>query len=111
MANPLADYEKRYSLRATPANFLSGDLDKRAAVLTLRGKKSDDLAGAVKRRLLSEINRHFWLHPRDADDTQLVFEASEKSSKYEEKKGGTARLVLKIEIGLAQHKPEDCCCC
>lgn len=97
-------------MRSSPADFLSGDLDKREAVLVLQGKRADGLNGAVRRRLLAEINRHFWLHPRDADDTRLVFEATERSAEYEEKKNGNARLVLKIEIGLASRKPGDCCC-
>lgn len=109
--SPLADYEKRYSLKSAPADFLTGDLDKREAVLTLHGKKSDDLNGTVKLKLLHDLNGYFWEHPRDADDTRLVFEATEKEAKYEEKKDGVAVLKLKIEIGLASHKPEDCCCC
>jgi len=109
--DPLADYKKRYGLKASPANFLSGDLDKREAVLTLTGKRADDLNGAVKRRLLAEINRYFWLHPRDTDDTRLVYEAIERSAKYEERKNGNVELVLKLEIGLASHKPGDCGCC
>lgn len=107
--DPLADYKKRYGLKASPANFLSGDLDKRAVLITLHGKKSDDLNGTVKRRLLSELNQHFWEHPRDADDTRLVFEATEKDAKCDEKKDGSAVLRLKIEIGLASYKPGDCC--
>src|ERR1700674_909891 len=110
MADPLADYHKRYSLKASPANFLSGDVDKREASIVLQGKKSDDLNGAVKRRLLSDLNGYFWKHPRDVDDTRLVFEASEKEAKYEEKKDGSAKLFLKIEIGLAHSKPEEFCC-
>jgi len=109
--DPLADYRKRYSLKASPADFLTGDLDKREAVLTLTGKKSDDLNGAVKRRLLSDLNRYFWEHPKDADDTRLVFEASGKEAKYEEKKDGRTVLKLKIEIGLASYKPEESCYC
>jgi len=109
--DPLADYKMRYGLKANPANFLSGDLDKREAVLTLHGKRADDLSGAVKRRLLAEINRYFWLHPRDTDDTRLVYEATEKEAKCEEKQDGSAVLRLKIEIGLASYKPGDCGCC
>lgn len=108
MKGPLAEYSKRYSLRASPSDFLTGDLDKRAVLLTLTGKKSDDLNGAVKRRLLSELNQYLWEHPRDADDTRLVFEAREKSADYVEKKDGSAVLKLKIEIGLASYKPGDC---
>ena len=107
--DPLAEYRKRYLLKATPENFLTGDLDKREAVLTLVGKKSDDLNGAVKRRLLSDLNGHFWAHPRDVDDTRLVFEATEADGKYEKKKDGSAVLKLKIEIGLAQKKRAGCC--
>ena len=111
MTNPLEKYEKRYKLSAKPADFLSGDLDKRETVLTLQGKKSDDLNGSVKMKLLLDLNGYFWEHPRDVDDTRLIFEATEMSSKYTEAKNGTAVLRLKIEIGLAQKKPEDCCCC
>lgn len=110
MAEPLVEYRRCYSLKATPADFLTGDVDKRTATLTLVGKKSDDLNGAVKRRLLLDINSYFWEHPRDVDDTRLIFEATERSSKCEEKKNGIARLVLKIEIGLATYKPGDCGC-
>ena len=63
--DPLSEYKKRYKLKAAPATFLSGDLDKRAVLLTLTGKKSDDLNGAVKRRLLSELNQYLWEHPKD----------------------------------------------
>src|SRR3989338_8330504 len=105
-----AEYRKRYKLQASPKNFLSGDLDKRAVRLTLTGKKSDDLNGAVKRRLLSELNQYLWEHPKDVDDTRLVFEAAEKEAKYLEKKDGTVRLVLKLEIGLASYKPGNCGC-
>jgi hypothetical protein len=108
--NPLAGYA-RYRLEASPVDFLSGDLDKRAATLTLSGKKSDDLDGSVKRRLLSDINRWLWEHPKDADDTRLVFEATEKDANYGEKEDGSARLVLRIEIGLASRRPESCGCC
>lgn len=107
---PLSDYRKRYSLKASPADFLSGDLDKRSVELVLHGKKSDDLNGAVKRRLLSDLNRHFWLNPRDADDTRLVFEATERSADYTEGRDGSSKLVLKIEIGLAHFRPEEYCC-
>ena len=106
--SPLAGYA-RYGLEASPVDFLSGDLDKRAATLTLHGRKSDGLNGPVKRRLLSDINRWLWEHPRDADDTRLVFEATEKGAKYLEGKGGSAKLVLEIEIGLATRRPEGCC--
>lgn len=109
--NPLAKYEKRYKLKSVPEDFLTGDLDKREATLTLVGKKSDDLNDTVKMKLFLDLNGYFWEHPRDVDDTRLVFEASEKSAKYTEGKAGAAKLVLKIEIGLAQQKPEDCCCC
>lgn len=105
--DPLAEYKKRYFLKASPGNFLTGDLDKRMVVLTLTAKKSDDLNGVVKRRLLSDLNWYFWEHPKDADDTRLVFEATEKDAEYEEKKGGSAVLKLKIEIGLASYKPEE----
>ena len=108
---PLAKYEKRYKLKASPADFLSGDLDKREAVLTLVGKKSDDLNATVKMKLLLDLNGYFWEHPKDVDDTRLVFEATEKNAAYTEKKDGSAQLALKIEVGLAQKKPEDCCCC
>ena len=109
--DPLAKYRERYKLKASPVDFITGDLDKREAVLTLAGKKSDDLDGSVKMKLLLDLNGYFWEHPRDVDDTQLIFEATEKSAKYGEGKDGSAKLVLKIEIGLAQKKPEDCCCC
>jgi len=108
---PLGKYIKRYKLKASPEDFITGDLDKREAVLTLVGKKSDDLNGTVKMKLLLDLNGYFWDNPRDVDDTRLVFEAIEKSVKYTEGKDGAAKLVLKIEIGLAQQKPEDCCCC
>ena len=108
--DPLSEYKKRYKLKAAPATFLSGDLDKRAVLLTLTGKKSDDLNGIVKMKLLHDLNGYFWEHPRDVDDTRLVFEAGEKDAAYEEKKNGSARLVLKIEIGLASYKPEEFCC-
>ncbi len=105
----LKSYAK-YAASATPADFLSGDLDKREAEIVLSGRKSDDLNGAVKRRLLSDLNRWFWEHPRDADDSRLVFEATEKDAKYWEKNDGSAKLVLKIGIELASSKPEGCCC-
>jgi hypothetical protein len=108
----LAGY-KRFSIRITPADLLSGDIDKREGKIELHGKRKDDLNGAVKRRLLSDINRHFWENPKDADDSRLVFEANEteKGTKYEEKKDGGAKLVLRISVGLAQYKPGNCGCC
>ena len=109
--NPLAKYETRYKLSAKPDDFLTGDLDKREVLITLVGKKSDDLNGTVKMKLLLDLNGYFWENPRDVDDTQLVFEATERSSKYTEGKNGIAKLVLKIEVGLAQKKPDGCCCC
>jgi hypothetical protein len=109
-AGPLEEYARRYGMKAQPPDFLSGDIGKREATIVLSGKKSDDLNGAVRRRLLSDINRYFWEHPRDADDTRLIFEATEKGSKYEEGSGGSAKLVLKIEIGLASSKPQESCC-
>lgn len=111
-ADFLRDYA-RFSIRISPADLLSGDIDKREGAITLSGKKSDDLNGAIKRRLLSDINRHFWENPKDADDSRLVFEASEigGETKYEEKKDGSAKLVLKISIGLAQYKPGSWGCC
>ncbi|MEM2137592.1 MAG: hypothetical protein QW568_00710 [Candidatus Anstonellaceae archaeon] len=112
MKGPLAPYSK-FGILIKPADLLSGDIDKREGSITLVGKRSDDLNGAVKRRLLSDINRHFWENPRDADDSRLVFEAieAEKGTKYYEKKDGSARLVLKISVGLAQYKPGSCGCC
>ena len=104
-----APYSK-FGVRLSPANLLSGDADSREGKITLAGKKSDDLNGAVKRRLLSDINRFFWDNPRDADDTRLIFEASEIDSKYSERKDGTARLVLKIKVELAANKPVEFCC-
>jgi hypothetical protein len=105
----LASYSK-YSISVTPEGFLSGDIGKREGKIELHGKKSDDLNGAVRRRFVAELNRYFWLHPKDVDDTRLVFEASEIDSKYEEAKG-KAKLVLKLKIELAENKPEGCCCC
>ena len=101
----------RYSMACSPKDFLSGDSDKRDVTITFSGKKSDDLNGAVKRRFLSGLNRFFWEHPKDVDDTRLVFEAVEKSAKYEEDKDGSAKLVLKVKIELAAHAPDACCCC
>ncbi|MFA6490195.1 MAG: hypothetical protein WCT52_06000 [Candidatus Micrarchaeia archaeon] len=106
----LKDYS-RFSPKASPADFLSGDSDKRDVEITFIGKKSDDLGGAVKRRFLSDLNRFFWEHPKDVDDTRLVFEAIETGAEYAEKKDGGAKLVLKISIGLAQHAPDTCGCC
>ena len=106
--SPLAAYSK-FTPKVAPANLLSGDADAREGTITLTGKKGDDLNGAVKRRLLSDLNRFFWEHPRDADDTRLVFEAVEKDTKYIENKDGSAKLVLKIEVGLASYKPGSCC--
>lgn len=100
----------RYSVSASPADFLSGDSDKRDVKITLIGKKSDDLGGVVKRRFLSDLNRWFWEHPKDVDDTRLVFEANENGAKYSEKKNGDAELVLEISVGLAQHAPDTCGC-
>lgn len=100
-----------FSIRAAPADFLSGDADKREAEIVLVGKKDDDLNGAVKRRLLADMNRYFWEHPRDADDTRLVFEAIEKGARYDENGSGTARLALIISIGLAASRPDFCCRC
>ena len=108
MEGPLAAYSK-FSPTLSPASLLSGDIGTRKGKITLFGKKSDDLNGMVKRRLLTDINRFFWEHPRDADDTRLVFEAVEKGADYSEKKDGSAKLVLKIEIGLASYKPGSCC--
>ena len=107
--DPLADYKKRYALKASPADFLSGDLDKRAVLITLHGKKSDDLNGAVKRRLMTELNQYLWEHPKDVDDTRLVFEATERSASCTEGRDGSSKLILKLEIGLASYKPGDCC--
>ncbi len=107
--SPLAAYSK-YSVKASPAEFLSGDSDKRDVKITFVGKKSDDLNGAVRRRFLSDLNRFFWEHPKDVDDTRLVFEAVETGAEYSEKKDGGALLVLKIKIGLAAHAPDACCC-
>lgn len=101
----------RFSILLSPSDLLSGDIDKREGEIVLLGTKKDDLNGAVKRRLLSDINRHFWENPRDADDSRLVFEASEmeKGTKYEEQKDGGAKLVLRISVGLASYKPGSCC--
>ena len=110
MEGPLAAYLE-FSPKVSPANLFLGDIGAREGTITLVGKKSDDLNGAVKRRLLSDINRWFWEHPRDADDTRLVFEATELGAKYAEKKDGTAKLVLKLSIGLASYKPGSCGCC
>ncbi len=111
-ANPdfLENYS-RFSIRILPADLLSGDIDKREGEIILQGRRSDDMNGAVKRRLLSEINAYFWEHPRDADDSRLIFEASEipEGTVYDEKKDGSAKLILKISIGLASYKPKGCC--
>ena len=107
---PLAGYS-RFAPKVAPASLFSGDIGTRGGTITLAGKKSDDLNGSVRRRLLPDINRWLWEHPRDADDTRLVFEAVEKGAEYEEKKGGSARLVLRVEIGLASHRPGSCGCC
>lgn len=106
----LEDYS-RFSPKASPADFLSGDADKREVEIIFVGKKSDDLGGVVKRRFLSDLNRFFWEHPKDVDDTRLVFEAIEADAEYGEGKGGDARLVLRIKIGLATHAPDACCRC
>ena len=106
----LGDYS-RFSPKASPAEFLSGDSDKREVEITFAGKKSDDLNGVVRRRFLSDLNRFFWEHPRDVDDTRLVFEAIEEKADYSEGEGGKAALVLKIRIELATHAPDACCCC
>jgi len=109
MEKELLKAYRKYSPKITPDDLLSGDIGKREGTVTLFGKKSDDLDGAVKRRLLSDLNRYFWEHPKDVDDTRLVFEAIEKDAKYSEGKDGSARLVLKIAIELATHAPEGCC--
>lgn len=109
LTDALPDYS-RYSAKASPADFLSGDTDKRGVKIVFIGKKSDDLGGVVKRRFLSDLNRWFWEHPKDVDDTRLVFEANELGAEYSEKKDGNAFLVLKISVGLAQHAPGACGC-
>ncbi len=101
----------RYFLECKPADFLSGDADKRDVEITLSGKREDDLNGVVKRRFLSDLNRWFWEHPKDVDDTRLVFEAEEKGAEYAEGTDGNAKLVLRISVGLAQHAPDSCGCC
>lgn len=106
----LAPYAK-FSVAIKPSTLLSGDIDRREGEIVLVGKKSDGLSGAVKRRLLSDINRHFHENPKDVDDTRLIFEANETASEYEEKGDGTARLVLRIKVGLASNKPGGCRCC
>ena len=106
----LARYSK-FSPKVSPAGLLSGDIDKREGEIALSGKRGDDLNGAVRRRLLAEINAYFSEHPRDTDDTWLVFEAVEKDARYSEDVKGSARLVLKISVDLAQYKPGGCCCC
>ncbi len=110
---PFLKNYSRFSIRAKPADFLSGDADKREADIILVGKKGDDLNGAVKRRLLSDINRYFWENPKDVDDTRLIFEASEieGGTKYAEKKDGSAKLVLRLRVELAMNRPEGCACC
>ncbi len=109
-AKKLLDAYAKYAMWVLPANLLTGDITNREGEITLVGKKEDDLNGAVKRRLLSDINRFFWENPRDADDTRLVYEAEERGAVYSEKKDGTAKLVLKIKVGLATAKPEEFCC-
>ncbi len=101
----------RFSISLRPANHLSGDIDKRDGEINLIGKKGDGLNGSISRRLLSVLNFYFRENPLDVDDTRLVFEANEAGSDYSEKKDGTAKLVLKISIGLAQSKPGSCGCC
>ena len=93
-----------------PSDLFSGDIDKRVGEIVLAGKREDDLNGAVRRRMISSINRWFWENPRDADDTRLVYKAEEIGSEYKEKKDGGARLVLKIRVELAMQPPEVCCC-
>jgi len=100
----------RYSTACSPKDFLSGDSDKRDVKITFVGKKSDDLNGAIRRRFLSDLNQWFWEHPKDVDDTRLVFEAAETGAEYSEKKDGAAKLVLTIKIELATHAPDECCC-
>ncbi len=103
----------RFSIRISPADFLVGDIDKREGEVMLEGTRADDLNGAVRRRLVAELNRHYWMHPKDVDDTRLIFEASEipEGTAYEEKKDGGAKLILRLKIELAMNKPEGCGCC
>jgi hypothetical protein len=108
IADALPQYS-RFKPKASPASFLSGDADKREVKISFEGKKEDDLGGSVKRRFVSDLNRWFWEHPKDVDDTRLVFEASEAGSKYSEK-GGKCRLVLKLSVELATNHPKTCCC-
>lgn len=100
----------QFAIRLLPANLLTGDITNREGEITLIGKKSDDLNGGIRKRLLADINRFFWENPSDADDTRLIFKAEEASSKYSEKKDGTAKLVLKIRVDLAANRPEEFCC-
>jgi len=108
-ATKLLEAYSKYSIRVLPANLLTGDITNRKGEITLVGRKSDDLDGKVKRKLVSDINRFFWENPLDVDDTRLVFEAEGKGAEYSEKKDGTAKLVLKIKVGLAEKKPKGCC--
>ena len=108
--SPLAAYSQ-FRASARPANLLTGDITVREGEIMLIGKKGDDLNGTVKLELLSDINRFFFENPLDADDTRLFFEASETGAEYSEKKDGSAKLVLKIKVDLAETKPGDCCCC
>lgn len=94
----LSRYAK-YKIKASASGFLSGDM--REFTFAFCGRKEDDLAGSVKSRFLSELNALLRKHPKYVDDTKLVFEASQKSAKYEEGKDGSAKLVLEVEIALA----------
>lgn len=108
--SPFAAYSQ-FRISVKPPNLLTGDITVREGEITLIGKKTDGLGGTVKRELLSDINRFFFENPIDADDTRLFFEASETGAEYSEKKDGSAKLILKIKVELAETKPEDCCCC
>ncbi|MCX8197803.1 MAG: hypothetical protein N3F07_01225 [Candidatus Micrarchaeota archaeon] len=105
----LLGYSK-FSPKVRPEGLLGGNIDRREGEIVLSGRREDDLGGAVRRRLISDINRHFFEHPKDADDTRLVFEAVEKEAVYEEDGKGNATLTIRISVELASHKP-GCCCC
>ncbi|MEM4633552.1 MAG: hypothetical protein QW275_00155 [Candidatus Anstonellaceae archaeon] len=101
----------RFSPKVIPEELLSGDIDKREGEILLEGKRQDDLNGAVRRRLIADINNYFFENPKDVDDTRLVFELVEKGSQYHEDKKGDAYLVIKVSVELAHYRPEGCCCC